>query len=90
MLGIWGTPANVDDGYDFEEALKDQVTVVPRQLGAFGPMRALREAAQGRLGIDLSGHDKMANGRCWHDRPCGRHVRLRAFVMWMDMLTKHL
>ena len=57
MLGIWGTPANVDDGYDFEEALQDQVTVEVRQLGAFGPisLRALREAVQGRMGIDLSG-----------------------------------
>ena len=47
----------MDYDHDFMEALKDQIAVVVRQLGAFGlmPVLALREAVQGRMGIDLSG-----------------------------------
>ena len=55
--GPQGTPANIDYDHDFMEALQDQIAVVVRQLGAFGPisLRALREAVQGRMRIDLSG-----------------------------------
>ena len=49
--------AQGDYDHDFMEALKDQIAVVVRQLGVFGPisLRALREAVQGLMGIDLSG-----------------------------------